>query len=178
MVLSVGFWAKIPPQLFTPVCRFQAESKMAGCTRWKGKHKTCEWDIVGDSAGEKGVLSSWSALWPELSPTRTAEPLWACTSASDLWNRTGSAFPPASTPVHHGSCKFPPFQIACSSGFPQASLSALKSEGQEARGPQSTGGEALSKLASVKLITRAAARLLKSEPKAGGHVDEVFNIGR
>ena len=54
----------------------------------------------------------------------------------------------------------------------------MKSEGQEARGPQSTGGEALSKLASVKLITRAAARLLKSEPKAGGHVDEVFNIGR
>ena len=47
------------------------------------------------------------------------------------------------------------------------------SEGQEARGPQSPWGEALSKPASVKLITEVATRLLTSEPKAGGNEDKV-----
>lgn len=163
MVLSVGFWARIPPQT---VASRQSQ-------RW--------WLALGGKANTGHMSEILWTIWQEgkvCCPVgQPHQDGWATVrlhvGITDLWNRRGSSLPPASIPVHHGSCKSPPFQAACSSGFPQACLSALTSEGQEARGPQSPWGEALSKPASMKLITGVATRLLTSEPKAGGNVDEV-----
>lgn len=168
MVLSVGFWARIPQT----VASRQSQ-------RW--------WVALGGKANTGHVSEILWTMWQERKVScpvgqrrdRSSAPpgrLSLCETASRHRRRVepeGHLSPSSLYSVHHGSCKFPPFQAACSSGFPQACLSALMSEGQEARGPQSPWGEALSKLASVKLITGAATRLLTSEPKAGGNVDEV-----